>query len=78
VPRLRSVRLFNQTWREHDLHAWGLPRLLALLRYNNASKERLLTDRWRILAKRTNLGIPNEINAVRSLRMTGARFVATW
>src|SRR6266849_1380695 len=49
----------------------GTATTLAVLRYNNTSRERLLTDRRRILAKRTNFGIPNEINAVRSLRVTG-------
>src|SRR5437870_2566245 len=28
-----------------------------------------MTDRWRILAKRTNFGIPNEINAVQFRRV---------
>ena len=35
--------------------------------YKNTSKERLVMDRWRILQKRTNFGIPTEINAVRFL-----------
>jgi len=36
-------------------------------RQDDDSNERLVTDRWRILTKRTNLGIPNEINAIRFL-----------